>query len=178
MSHPITFLIGLHGCGKTTVGRLLALNMGWHHFSLGDLGRLARQRCWPPGIDRRVMYLLAGVIPGTPLSQSVAMELVKNLVVLSEQRPVIFDGFPSEPGHIELLPEGSKTLLLVANEMERCQRLHQRAAISVRKWTPGLGSERDRRLPQVVAALGTRCIVVDANGSVERVALSMATALS
>ena len=124
------------------------------------------------------MYLLAGALPGVPVREVVAVELLKNLAEISEQHTVLFDGFPSVPAHVELLPADSKVVVLELEESVRNERLVRRSETSKRKWTPGLGSERDMRLPLVVQALGSRCKRIDANYSVETVAIAIATAIT
>jgi len=163
INHPVVFLIGLHGSGKTTVGRTLMERHGYRHISLGDLGRLARSRQTPTDFSLRLMCLLAGQMPDRPLRHELVSELLVNIERMRKASPISVDGFPSEPHHIDLLPERSVLVYLMAADHVRTARLIERSSTGPRKWTPGQHSARDERLGAVLERARGIVESVDAN---------------
>jgi adenylate kinase family enzyme len=173
-THPIVFLVGAHGTGKTTLGRHMQTHHGWMHLSLGDLGRLARSRKTPGDISLRLMCLLAAHEPGEVISHKLALELLANLALLSKTKIISVDGFPSHPDHIAMLPQNAHVVHLHLDDEERIGRLIARGETSPRKWVPGKTSSRDAALPDVVAAAGEMLMPINAQATVESLAQSLA----
>lgn len=163
IKHPVVFLIGLHGSGKTTVGKHLQDHHGYRHLSLGDLGRLARARRSPEDCSLRLMCLLAGQTPDRPLRPELVTELLVNIDRMRLASPVSVDGFPSEPHHIDLMPERSVLVHLNVADHVRMARLIERSSNGPRKWTPGQHSARDERLGAVLAHARGIVVSVDAD---------------
>ncbi|WP_447435918.1 AAA family ATPase [Cupriavidus basilensis] len=145
-------LIGLHGAGKSTVGRLLA-EQGYWHISIGALRRLARMGMRPSDIPVRLMAMLREVDPGGPLRYDVAAAVVG--MALAKPR-VVLDGFPSSPLHLSLLDSSWRMVLVQAPDVQRRERLRRRAETSPRAWTVDGVSARDRELERVIEATGAR----------------------
>lgn len=154
--HPCVFLIGLHGCGKTTVGDLLQMERGWRHISIGSLARLARKRRLPAEFSHQFMVRLSAYVPGLPLSPRMIESLTAEVQRHQSLAPVSVDGFPASPDHVALLPEGSRLFFFDIDEDTRQERLTKRAQETMRKWTPGLLSQRDLDVPFVVEAAKLR----------------------
>jgi adenylate kinase family enzyme len=150
--HPLVFLVGLHGSGKSTAGRQLAQYHGWHHISLGDLGRLARKGRRPNDVSLRLMVCMATFRPGTPLPEVTIQAIVSEVTKNAHVRPVVCDGFPASAEHIRRLPAGSIVIELTCDPHVREHRLVARESQTLRKWTPGLPSLRDTALPDLAAA--------------------------
>lgn len=149
---PCVFLIGLHGSGKTTIGRQLQRHHGYTHVSLGDLGRLARQSKYPCEHTLRFMTALASQEPGQPLRDRVVQVVLQEIDRLRQSGPVSVDGFPAEPTHIELLPTDGAIVHISLPEDMRENRLLRRASNTKRLWTPGQRSIRDEQVPRIVDA--------------------------
>lgn len=160
---PVLFLIGMHGCGKTTVGRMLEAQHGFRHVSLGDLGRLARQRKINAEYSLRLWCLLAGQTPDKPLREPLVVELLESIHRLRQRSPVSVDGFPSAAAHLSRLPSASTLVFLDVPDQAREERLILRSANGPRKWTPGLRSVRDEMLTEVLQAAGERVHRIDAS---------------
>ena len=151
--YPCIFLVGLHGSGKTTLGRLLQSQHGWLHISMGNLGRLARSMRIPCEHSIRFMTALSKQAPGQALTVEVVAQLLSEIERLRQSRPVSVDGFPSDPSHASLIPEKSTVMHIMVDELERETRLIRRAEETVRQWNPGQLSLRDQMLPSVLGAL-------------------------
>ncbi len=152
MNHPLVFLIGLHGTGKSTVGRRLATEYGFHHLSLGDLGRLLRRRKIPSGYSLRFLRKLAAHEPGQRMARDFVESLHAEITVLAQHRPIVVDGFPAEPYHVAELPCSCTVVYLSCPEDIRLQRLAERGESTPRRWTPGGVSSRDQQVGLVVEA--------------------------
>lgn len=148
MKHPLVFLIGMHGVGKSTVGSMLT-GHGFRHISLGDLGRLVRHKRVPRGYSLRFLRRLAAHIPGERMSAVLIETLLAEIGQINRHGPVVVDGYPAEPDQVLGLPAGSTVIHLVCSDSERVARLTQRSEQSKRKWTPGRESSRDRVLAAV-----------------------------
>lgn len=153
MTHPCVFLIGRHGTGKSTIGRTLESEYGWHHVSLGDLGRLARRHQLPRDFPLRFVALLSGHQPGTPLRNELVEAMLRHIEQRRGLTPVSVDGFPSDVSHVALLPRDAVVVHVTLNEEDREMRLEQRSQSSKRMWTKGVLSSRDEALPVVLHAL-------------------------
>ena len=150
MKHPIVFLVGLHGVGKSTVGKALTAH-GFRHMSLGDLGRLVRHRRVPRGYSLRFLRHLAAHTPGERMSPVLIEALLAEIVQINQHGPLVVDGYPAEPYQVLGLPDGSAVVHLVCSESERIARLTRRSEHSNRKWKPGCESNRDRALAAVAS---------------------------
>lgn len=169
--HPCIFLIGLHGVGKTTLGRHLHQHHGWMHISLGDLGRLARSRRLPREHSTRFMGHLAAQLPGDRLSQPLIESLLGEIERHRQAGPVSVDGFPAEPFHMGLLPPGSLVFHLEVPDAQREERLLNRGEHTVRQWTgKAQGSNRDKDLPLLLELHRSQITSIDANVPVADVA--------
>lgn len=157
--HPIVFLVGLHGTGKSTVGRQLAQHHGWRHISLGDLGRLARKNKRPNDVSLRLMVCMAAFRPGSDLPETTINAIVGEVTRNGHDRPVVCDGFPVKTEHIQRLPQGAIVIELVCNQQTRENRLAERESNTLRKWTPGLPSIRDAALPDLPDAAAIAGVV-------------------
>lgn len=153
---PVVFLIGPHGCGKTTIGRMLGAHDGWYHLSLGDMGRLARSMKRPAELSTRFMAAMAKQEPGQPLRDEVVQRLLDEIERLRTRWCLSVDGFPSEAAHVPLLPADSQLVLVEVDPRERERRLNHRTQTTARKWTPGMRSLRDEAIPHVLSAAGDR----------------------
>lgn len=170
-THPCVFLLGLHGAGKTTLGRHLQSHHGWLHVSLGDLGRLARSRRLPKEFGVRLMGALAAQPPGERLSASLITALLNELERHRSAQPVSVDGFPTEPYQLSMLPSGSHLVNLQLDEATRSSRLDHRSATTVRQWSAQAAlAPRDRDLPLLLEQQETSILHLDASQSVERLA--------
>jgi adenylate kinase family enzyme len=142
----IIFLIGLHGCGKSSIGKRIEEVPGWRSFSVGDLGRSARRNHPVAGISIRTLTRLGQTSPGKPMTLDLATLLVSDLV---KHNRVVCDGFPASPEHLQVIPAGSTVVLVSCKEDLRQERLTDRALSTRRSWTPGMPSERDELVSQV-----------------------------
>lgn len=147
--NPLVFLIGLHGVGKTTVGQAM-MKRGFHHISLGDLGRMLRKHKLPKGYSLRFLRLLAGHTPGERLSEELVGALFHEINDKNRLYPVVVDGFPAEPYHVISLQPGSHLVELTCHEEERVRRLSQRSIETQRQWLPNIVSRRDNQLRAVM----------------------------
>lgn len=173
--NPCFFLLGLHGAGKTTLGRYLQDKHGWQHISLGDLGRLARSRRLPREFSVRLMGALGAQIPGARLSTKLVDALLDDIQRIRMVRPVSVDGFPCEPYHLSRLPLGSRVVHLHVAEELRLARLEHRSSTTVRQWsTHSSPAPRDRDLPLILEALRGRLIELDSAGPVHELAKKLA----
>lgn len=162
--HPLVFLIGLHGVGKTTIGRALATEHQYLHVSLGNLGRLLRRRRIPKGYSLRFLRLLAAHEPGERMSSALIQALHSDVNTHNTQAPLVVDGFPAEPYHVTGLPAGCTVVHLTCPDDVRATRLIDREEETNRKWVEGAISDRDRQVAAVAQAavlrqeIKTRCI--------------------
>lgn len=153
VKHPIIFLIGLHGSGKSTLGRHLARHHKWQHLSIGDIARAVRSGQRPDEISLRLVTELSIHRPGHQLSPRLTESIVFEVQKHSLHKPTICDGFPAHVDHLELLPKGCTVVHLTCSNSVRIARLANRAAKTARKWTAGGESERDAYLPSLSEAL-------------------------
>ncbi|MBS3912800.1 MAG: AAA family ATPase [Hydrogenophaga sp.] len=168
--NPCVFLLGLHGVGKTTVGRKLQSEHNWMHISLGDLGRLARARRLPREHSVRFMGYLASQQPGERLNRSLIDSLLLEVENHRSHRLVSVDGFPAEPYHVGLLPPNSLLVHLTAPESTRTERLTKRGEATVRQWSnKSAGSQRDRDLPAILEHHREKILELDATEPVDTV---------
>lgn len=175
-AHPLVFLVGLHGTGKSTIGRIMA-TMGWHHFGLGDIGRLVRRRAMPKGYSMRFLTRIAAHVPGERMAQPLIDALMDEIAEHRTQAPVVIDGFPVEPHHVARLPEHSIIAQVMCMEAERINRLQERAAVTPRKWTNASEpSLRDKYLGLVLDesfAAGLTTLFVNNDHDPQRAALNL-----
>ncbi|PNE59643.1 hypothetical protein A8H39_00395 [Paraburkholderia fungorum] len=139
------FLLGPHGCGKSTIGRNLAAQ-GYVHLSIGLIGRLARRGSRPADIPVRLLQVMARHVPGEALdarAASVILDYARSL------EKVVIDGFPAHVEHLALLNdiERWRFVYVLTPRQIREERLIKRAEDTKRGWTPGLKSARDGLLP-------------------------------
>lgn len=168
---PCIFLLGLHGAGKTTLGRYMEANHGWRHLSLGDLGRLARSRKLPREYSVRFMGHLASHPPGERLGRALIESMLSEINQHRQSRVMTIDGFPAEPYHMDLLPEGSRVVNLILPEEVRQSRLDQRSQNTARKWTqPERPTGRDQDLPIILERYAARIYPLDAQSTVPQLA--------
>lgn len=147
--HPLVFLIGLHGVGKSTVGKQLASEHKYRHMSIGNLGRLVRKRKMPSGYSTRFLLLLARHEPGERMSPKLVESLHAEIARQNAFGPLVVDGFPAEPYHVMELPTGSVVIRLSCDEEERKKRLTHRSETTARKWDELIDSRRDRQMDAV-----------------------------
>jgi cytidylate kinase len=147
---PLLFLIGRHGAGKSAIGRELA-NLGFQHWSIGLLRRLAATKSFPSDVPAKLIVALGRERPGRPVSSETATLLIQ---LASVRDNVVIDGFPSAPDHLDLLPPGSIVVYVSAPAAMRRARLKTRAAETLRQWENRTElSGRDASLSQVVCRL-------------------------
>ena len=147
-------LIGPHGCGKSTLGRHMAMH-GYQHIDVGLWARLARHRKPSSDIPSRLFLMLSRHEPGTPLDPAAAQCLID----FAQTRPrVVINGFPASAAHIaQLANPGDWDFVYVwVPRHVREERLIKRAETSARKWTPGRTSPRDAALPELCRAVRTQ----------------------
>ncbi|MDD2222841.1 MAG: AAA family ATPase [Pseudomonas sp.] len=149
MRNPVIFLIGLHGVGKSTIGKILATEQGFKHISLGDLCRLLHKKKIPTGYGLRFLRLLAKHERGQMMTPELVNALMDEIRGVVHLRGVVVDGFPAEPLHVLSLPTGSTVVHLTCTEHEREQRLAHRSQITVRKWNCRIESRRDEQVQAV-----------------------------
>lgn len=162
----IVGLIGLHGSGKTTLGRMLAIfEHGRRHLSVGDLARLARNGRVPNDVPVKLILELSKHQPGCPLPDVAANHLVN---YLKSSSGISVDGFPSCARHVRLIPKDAVIVVLRTTPQTAKTRLEIRAEKTNRKWVDGGVSERDKQLDETVCALkfaGINVIEIENNGS-------------
>lgn len=151
--HQLIFFVGLHGSGKTTLGRRLQAEHGWKHFSVGDFARKARKHARFEDVPLSLMIELARQEPNARMGQRLVELLVAFLLEWNRTTHVVCDGFPSEPMHLQHLPAYARMVHVTC--MNREQRLVTRSETTPRLWTPGALSLRDRMLPHVIQAATT-----------------------
>jgi hypothetical protein len=149
-SHQLIFLVGLHGTGKTTLGRWLQAERGWRHFSVGDFARKARRRERFSDIPLALLAELARQVPNTRMNPRLVTLLLELLQSWNQKSHVVCDGFPSEPMHLQQLPAHARILHITCTDRE--QRLALRSENTNRCWTPGNSSYRDHALPLLLSA--------------------------
>lgn len=155
MVSDLICLVGLHGSGKTTIGRALALLTNHVHVSVGDLGRIARRGLAPSDVPTRLLSCFSRHKPGTALSEQSSVLLVDYLRKLSATSTVSVDGFPSHPSHISLLPSNAQVWHVeVSDNLARESRLAKRGELTKRQWVDGLKSERDILLGDTLTEAG------------------------
>ncbi|WP_454906758.1 AAA family ATPase [Variovorax gossypii] len=154
--HPVLFLVGLHGSGKTTLGRLLRDRHGWRQLSVGDLGRLARRNKLPQGVSLRLMLTLAQATPGKHIDDAAVALLLAQIDAWRRDTPVAVDGFPSLPAHLSRTPDRAGVVHVECARAICEPRLMLRSEQTQRKWTPGLASARDLALADLVSHAGTK----------------------
>ena len=116
-----------------------------------------RRKRLPAGLPLRLLRLLAAHEPGARMSAQLVHALLEMLHERNQRGRIVVDGFPCEPYHVLMLPEGSALVELNCTESERERRLRERSDSSVRKWTPGQDrSLRDLHLPAVLAVARER----------------------
>lgn len=150
--HPIVFLVGLHGSGKSSIGRHLVRTRQWRHLSLGDIGRLARKNLRPSDVSLRLISCLAAHRPGETMPDQTCLAIANEVLAYSHAAPVVCDGFPIDANQLNYVPIGSKLILIQCSDDVRTQRLLERGVKTVRQWTPGNGSVRDDGLPFLLQA--------------------------
>lgn len=169
MANPVVWIIGLHGSGKSTCGRILTeIFPGWRHISIGDLSRLIRSGKYPSDLPIRLITTLKRTKPGGTLPPAAAREVA---AFVEKNRAsacgISVDGFPSHPDHLNLLPTDSIVLHVQCNSSDRDKRLTKRAETSPRKWTPGIVTDRDALVDSTVQAaqsLGLKVLGVNNDG--------------
>lgn len=149
MQNPVIFLIGLHGVGKSTIGKILAAKQGFKHISIGDIGRLLHKTKIPAGYGLRFLRLLGKHERGERMAPELIHELMEEIKAVAHLRGVVVDGFPAEPMHVLSLPTGSTVVHLTCPEQERVQRLAHRSECTARKWHCGIESRRDEQVEAV-----------------------------
>ncbi|WP_416047358.1 AAA family ATPase [Cupriavidus basilensis] len=156
-------LIGPHGAGKSTIGRMLA-DDGYWHISIGALRRLAQKGMLPSDIPVRVLVMLRDVDAGRPLPDSVAAAVI----ALAQTRPrIVLDGLPSIPSHLPLLDASWRIIYVSAPERVRHERLRNRAGQSARAWLAGGTSARDLQLASVIECGGPRVERIDNSAGID-----------
>lgn len=150
MQHPVIFLIGLHGVGKSTIGKILATEQGFKHISLGDLSRLLHKKKIPAGYQLRFLRMLGKHDRGGErMAPALVNALMEEIQAVRHLRGIVIDGFPSEPLHVLSLPTGSTVVHLTCSEQERMERLEHRSECTVRKWDSNIESRRDQQVQAV-----------------------------
>ena len=150
--HPVVFLVGLHGSGKSSIGRHLVQKHQWRHISLGDIGRLARKGMRPSDVSLRLMSCLASYRPGEEMPARTCKTIASEVTMHSHASPVVCDGFPVALDQIRFLPLGSKLIGVECSDVVREERLFERASKTVRQWVPGNPSLRDQSLVSLIDA--------------------------
>ena len=145
--HPVLFLVGLHGSGKTTLGRLLKDRHGWRQLSVGDLGRLARRNKLPQGVSLRLMLTLAQATPGKHIDDAAVALLLAQIDAWRRDTPVAVDGFPSLPAHLLRTPDRAGVVHVECARAICEPRLMLRSEKTQRKWTPALPARVTSRSP-------------------------------
>lgn len=145
-------LIGLHGSGKTTAGKILK-SWAYHHISVGDYVRLAKSKIAPSDVPYSLMVTLKKQIPGTQLNEAAAHQLIAHIDQKLIHNNVSVDGFPSGVNHLSLLRKDTIFVVMQCNHNLRIERLVQRSETSPRKWTDSKQSERDSLLDTLIAQL-------------------------
>lgn len=143
--YPVIFLVGLHGVGKTTVGKALVAR-GFRHISLGDLSRMLRRKQIPAGYPLRFLRMLAAHEPGERMASQLVVQLLEVIAEHSKHAPLVVDGFPAEPYQVLDIPLKSHIIELTCAEKTRTDRLENRSLETPRKWNPDMDSRRDRQL--------------------------------
>lgn len=148
MDKKIIFLIGLHGVGKTTIAQSMR-KFGFEYMSIGDMGRLIRNKKLPSGLPPKFVRLLAAHEPGRSMEDDLIKSLLDFILEKSKKTSIVIDGFPAEKHHVNLLPEGCFVVKVECKELDRASRLQIRSEQTKRKWTNGPLSIRDMNLDAV-----------------------------
>ncbi|AOY97590.1 hypothetical protein BKK79_37280 (plasmid) [Cupriavidus sp. USMAA2-4] len=156
-------LIGLHGAGKSTLGRAFA-DYGFWHLNIGAIRRLIRLGVYPADVPSRLLLSLRDTESGRPLPDAVAAAVIE---VANSHGRVVVDGLPSSPSHLALLGSGWDVVLVEAPDQAREERLVERARSTARQWDPSLGSPRDYQLESVIAAVGESLTRLDNAGDLK-----------
>ena len=183
MANQVVWIVGLHGSGKSTCGRILTeIVPGWRHVSIGDLSRLIRIGQYPSDLPIRLITTLKRTKPGGTLPPAAAREVVSfveksrvNVIGIS------VDGFPSHPDHLNLLPIDSIVLHVQCNSADRDKRLTKRAETSPRKWTPGIVTDRDALVDSTVQAaksFGLKVLALNNDGDQAQLRLGLQKVMS
>ena len=139
--------VGRHGCGKSTIGQALAKEEGYGHVSVGLLRRLAAANQFPSDVPIALMFAMRKMRSGEPLPEATAKLLIK---YAEGFKHCVIDGFPVTPEQLSLLPDNFHICVISAPKDIRLSRLQGRAAKSLRQWTPGLISEREKQLAALI----------------------------
>lgn len=143
--HPLVFLVGLHGVGKTTIGKALVAR-GFRHISLGDLSRMLRRKQIPAGYPLRFLRILAAHEPGERMTSQLVTQLLEVIKEHNKHAALVIDGFPAEPYQVLDIPLKSHIVELTCVDSTRFDRLENRSLETPRKWNPDMDSRRDRQL--------------------------------
>jgi shikimate kinase len=121
--HRLAFLVGFMGCGKTSVGRLLAERLGWEFLDLDE--EIERRQ------GRTINQIFAA--EGEPHFRQVERELLAEVLQRGEQQALVValgGGTFAQPGNVELLrAKGGITFWLhcpVEELLRRCRGLNNR----------------------------------------------------
>lgn len=147
LNMALVFLVGRHGSGKSTIGQALAKVEGYGHISVGLLRRLAAANEFPADIPVSLMFAMKKVRSGEPLTEVTAQRLIKYAESFEH---CVIDGFPVTPDQLALVPKNSHICVVTASKDIRLSRLQLRAAKSLRQWTPGIHSEREKQLAALI----------------------------
>lgn len=165
---PTICLIGRHGSGKSTIGKALQEH-GYKHISVGTLKRLANNNQFPSDVPYSLMLMIKRAPAGQLLPDDTAAKLIAHA---RSFRNCVIDGFPASGRHLDMLPGDCVIGYVWAPKSVLPDRLTSRAETSVRKWTPGLKSEREVHLAEVAhrARNRRRVVFIGNNGDRSQIA--------
>jgi adenylate kinase family enzyme len=141
-------ILGRHGTGKSTLGQKLT-EMGYRHFSVGSLRRVAQRKSVPADIPFKLINLLRKDT-GNHLSDRTCFEIIE---FCKQFDRVVIDGLPETPTQVSLLPSTTRVIWMISPKSKRIERLQQRSLESARIWTPDRVSRREAILPLMPHAL-------------------------
>jgi hypothetical protein len=178
VANPVVWIVGLHGSGKSTCGKIFTkIVPGWRHISIGDLSRLIRSGKYPSDLPIRLITTLNRSKPGGTFPPAAAREVAAFVEkTRASASGISVDGFPSHPHNLNLLPTDSIVLHVQCNSADRDKRLTKRAETSPRKWTPGIVTNRDALVDSTVQAaqsLGLKVLGVNNDGDQAQLELEL-----
>ena len=104
---PNIVLLGAPGCGKGTLAKHLVKEMGYVHFSTGDMFREIIQT--PTELGKKIKAIMDS---GSLISDDITNEMIKTYIekALKENKHFILDGYPRNISQAKILEEILKEL--------------------------------------------------------------------